>query len=135
MHAIDPTALAAPAGATRRPWRWVAAAGGFALLLCATVATTAFVHRPTVAVPSTTFAPAPELQLDSAAVATARDQAPPVAVGPKKPPAHAITPTPSPKINPRARPSTVERPSPRPRPAARPLRQPAPKKCKNLGCL
>jgi hypothetical protein len=121
--AVDHAALAAvPIITARRPWRTLAAAGAFAVLLCVIAVTTVF-DRPTAAVPASTFAPAHE-SLDSAVV-TAREQAPPVAD-----PKPAVT-----NSKPRARPITVERPSPRP--VARPLYRPAPpkKKCRNLGCL
>jgi hypothetical protein len=77
----------APVRTTRRPWRLIAAAGAFALLLCATAAATAFVHRPaSVVPPSATFVPAAEAP--SATVVTTREQAPPIvapAQAPKKP--------------------------------------------------
>ena len=135
MPAIDHAAFAElPVGPARRPRRWLVAAGAFAVLICAIVATTVFADRPAASVPPvSTFAPAHE-SLHSSAVATARDEAPPVAAPKKKPPVRATTPAVANKW--RARPISVEQPSPRPRPAMQPLRRPvALKKCKNLGCL
>lgn len=125
MPAIDHADLAgAPFEPTRRPRRWLAAAGAFAVLLCVTAATTVFVDRPAASVPPSTFVPAHESPLDSSAVATARDQAPPGAADPKKSPARAIAP-----------PAVTKSKAP-PRPAIRPLGRPTgPKKCRDLGCL
>jgi hypothetical protein len=137
--AIDYAALAG-APARRRPWRWVAAAGAFGVLL-GVIAAVTVADRPVASVPpSSTFVPVHE-SLDRSTVATARDQAPTVAADPKPPPPRAVVPRavvpPAvAKSKSRVRASSFERPSPRPTPEPRPLLRPvAPRKCRDLRCL
>ena len=122
-----------PARATRRARQWLAAAGAFALLVCAIAATRLVIDRPVASAPPvSTFFVRTHERLETA-VATTRDQA---ASERETQLPRAVTLPAIEDTKPRARSSTIERPSPRPQPATRPLRRPAaPRKCRNLGCL